>query len=526
MNRRNFLKQSAVSGILLGSFCKSGVFASDSGYDIIIKNGTIIDGSGSEPFIADIAIKDDRISEIASNIPPALGKTIIEAKGLVVSPGFIDIHTHSSGGGISHNYIYQGVTTEIGGNCGKTSVPNGTSTIAGQLLSFEKQANLTNFGTLVGHAPIRNAAMGLADRRPTADELRVMKKYVAQSLEEGAFGLSSGLAYVPGFFSDADEMTELCKVVKQYDAIYTTHMRDESLGILDSIDETLQVAKTSGGRVEISHLKMSRAKAWPLADEALRKIAEAKKGGIDVACDVYPYTAWNTFLTVLFPKWSREGDQELLGQCPNLIRRLNDAALDAKLRDGVAEEIELMGGPQNIIINGKSVAQIAQAQDKLSYDVMKQTIIQSNAGAGVIGISMKEENVEKIIAFPLTMIASDGWAQGSVGVSSAHPRNYGSFPRVIGHYARDKGIISLPQAIKKMTSQPAEHFHIKDRGILVKGKFADITIFDYETIIDKATFEVGNQKPEGIEYVLVNGKVVAEKGQLTGITPGKILRRV
>ncbi|MFI4911947.1 MAG: amidohydrolase family protein [Sedimentisphaeraceae bacterium JB056] len=525
MNRRDFFTKSAVSAIALSSFCENNVFAEDNRYDILIKNGTVIDGSGIDPFISDIAIKDDRISEIAHNLPVSSAKKVIEAKGLTVCPGFIDIHTHSSGGALSHNYICQGVTTEIGGNCGKTSVPSNSLTLDEQLSSFEKKANLTNFGTLVGHAALRNMVMGLADRAPTSEELGKMKAALSQSLEQGAYGLSSGLEYAPGIFSDIDEMIALCEVVKQHDGIYASHMRDQKLGVLNSVKETIEVAKKSGVRIEISHLKMKGSSSWHLLDDVLSTIKAERESGVDVLCDVYPYAAMMTFLSIMFPGWARAGDSSLLGKNSNLIRRLKDSSLDAKLRKDTEALIDDMNGPQNIIVNSVSIADRAKKQNKEPYDVMKQLIIQSNGGIGMIGFAMSEENVKKTLEFPLTTIASDGWGQGSVGSASTHPRSYGTFPRVLGHYVRNEGILSLKESVRKMTSMPAEHFRIKDRGVLSRGKYADITIIDSEKIIDTADFGTANKQPEGVCHVIVNGKLALENGAMTGAAAGKILRR-
>ncbi|HPS54092.1 MAG TPA: D-aminoacylase [Sedimentisphaerales bacterium] len=534
ITRREFIKKSAITGITLGAISTKSALgidsikSVDSEFDIIIKGGNIIDGTGKEAFCGDVCIKGERIVEIGKNIAASAGKKIIDASGLTVCPGFIDVHTHSAGGSMSYGYIHQGVTTEIGGNCGSTGSPkktqDGKHTIGQDLEAYEKQKSLTNFGTLVGHAAIRNFGMGLEDRDPTSAEITVMQGEVAESLEQGVFGLSSGLEYTPGCFSKANEMIELCKIVKKYDAIYTTHMRNESDKVLDSILETIQVGKAADVRVEISHLKLSRVKAWHLADKVLETIEKARKEGLDIACDKYPYAAWSTYLAILFPDWAKAGDSVLLGQCSNLIGRLKDASLDAKLRSDVEKVIEDMAGPENLLIDGKTLKELSQELNQTPYDVMKDLIIKTNGTTGVIGFSMNEKNIEKLLAFPLTSVASDGYGHGFDGRD--HPRSFGTFARVLGRYIRERKIMSLQEGIRKMTSWPAEHFQIKDRGVLEKGKFADVTIFDQENIIDTATFENPTQKPKGIEYVIVNGNVTIEKGQLTETRAGKVLRRV
>ena len=304
-------------------------------------------------------------------------------------------------------------------------------------------------------------------------------------------------------------------------------MRNESDKVLDSISETIQVAKAADVRVEISHLKLSRVKAWQLADKVLESIEKARKDGLDIACDKYPYRAWSTSLSILFPKWIKTGDSALLGQNQNLIRRLQDKSLQERLKKDLEEVLESMAGSENLVIDGgKTLKQLSEERNQEPYDVMKNLIIETNGAVGVIGFSMSEENVEKLLSFGLTSIASDGYGQSLDVRSTSHPRSFGTCPRVLGYYVRERKIMSLPEAIRKMTSLPARHFQIKDRGVLEKGKFADVTIFNHENIIDTATFEKPNQKPKGIEYVLVNGKVTIEKSQLTDVRAGSILRRV
>jgi N-acyl-D-aspartate/D-glutamate deacylase len=268
---------------------------------------------------------------------------------------------------------------------------------------------------------------------------------------------------------------------------------------------------------------MKGSGSWHLIDDVLSTIKAEKERGVNVLCDVYPYAAMMTFLSIMFPEWARAGDSSLLGKNSNLIRRLKDPSLDAKLRKDTEALIDDMNGPQNIIVDSVSIADRAKTQNKEPYDVMKQLIIQSNGGIGMIGFAMSEENVKKTLEFPFTIIASDGWGQGSVGSASTHPRSYGTFPRVLGHYVRQQKLLSLKEAVKKMTSMPAEHFRIKDRGLLRRGKY--VTVIDSDKIIDTADFGAANQQPKGICHVIVNGKLVLENGVMTGVAAGKILRR-
>ena len=506
--------------------CWGGV----NNFDIIIRGGQVVDGTGSEAYRADVGIKNGRITEIGK-LPDGKSGRIINAEGMVVAPGFIDMHTHTDRGILKRpsveNYIRQGATTVVGGNCGSSTYPVGEF-----LKKVEDKGTALNFALLVGHGAIRKKVIGKEDRQPTPEELNEMKKMIAQAMFDGAVGMSSGLTYVPGTYSKTDELVELAKVAAGYGGFYATHMRSESLRLIEAVEEAIEIGRRANISVQISHHKVAGVKLWGRSVKTLKLVDDAVKEGIDVMLDQYPYTRSSTGLSIMFPAWSREGGK--------LKQRLEDTELRGKIKMAIVKrfmDIYDSGcgdGPSKILISscstepnivGKNIEQITRMRGKEpTLENAAETImnIQYKGGASAIYHSMCDEDVERIMKHPRVMHASDGSAV-TFGRAKPHPRNYGTFPRVLARYVREKKVISLPEAVRKMTSLPAQRLKLKERGTIKAGMFADIVIFNPKTVTDKGTWENPHQYPEGIPYVLVNGQLVIDDNKRTEAFPGTVL---
>jgi N-acyl-D-amino-acid deacylase len=560
MNRRDFLKQTAKTATLAGLGGCGPLLqgcAAKKTYDIVIADALVFDGQGGPSAEADIGVVGETIQTIGK-IKRSRGKLVIEARGLAVSPGFIDVHDHTDVSLIinpkAESVIHQGITTLVSGNCGASAFPVPDSIfeeqkeyaksvyglelnwrdIAGFFGRLEEKGIALNYSTLVGHGSIRGAAMGFNDRPPSPEELEKMKGLVEEHLRAGAFGLSSGLEYTPGSFARPEELTELCRVVARFNGIYATHMRDEDEGILESLDECIGAARDSGVRLQIAHLKVGGYRNWPKVEAALAKIGQAKEQGIDLFCDRYPYIAGSTGLDSYFPLWSREGTTE------DFLRRLQDPALDEKLRAHLATHEDRLGSWDKVLISGvvleknkhlqgKNILEAAQDAGKEPYDFIRDLLIEERAMVEMISFYGNEDVLKKILAHPLVGVGCDGSAVAPYGILSTgkpHPRNYGTFPRVLGKYVREEKLVPLERMINKMTAIPASRFGFGKRGSIQPGYFADLVVFDPDKIADRATWVDPHQYPVGVEYVIVNGQVVVEQGEHTGRLPGKILRKI
>lgn len=531
-------------------------------FDTLILDGRVVDGAGNPWLRADVGIRDGKIVEIG-DLGSASAHRIIHAKNLVASPGFIDIHSHSDFALIrdpkAESKIRQGVTTEVIGNCGLSAAPMrentrkllekylepvrfkvklNWSTMGEYLNQLEKQGIALNIASLVGHGTVRIAVMGFDNRPPIEGELDDMKTLVSQSMEDGVFGMSSGLIYPPGCYSDARELTELCRVVGKYGGTYTTHIRNEGDALIESVREAIEIGKLSGVPVEISHHKATGRANWGSVKETLKMIDEAREKGFDVTCDQYPYAASCTFLSAVVPTWAHEGGTE------KLIARLKDPKIRRRLAREIEEGIPGWENPardsgwdkimivsvsseKNKDLEGKTIAEISESREENPADVTFDLLIEEEAAAMVVLFEMCEEDVHTVMKHPVTMVGSDGLAvtpSGILGEVRQHPRSYGTFPRVLGKYVREKTVLTLEEAIRKMTSFPAQKLGLRDRGLIKEGMWADITIFDPSEIVDKGTYTDPNQFPKGIKYVIVNGKLVIEKGEHTGFLAGKVLR--
>lgn len=560
INRRKFLENSTLltaSTFVLGAAGIPAITWKGNSFDIVISNGLIIDGTGLKEFRADIGIKEGKILAL-ENLKSASADRIIDATGLKVTPGFIDIHTHTDLGVLSNpngeSKVRQGITLEISGNCGESFAPVNPEKLSEINERFEEKYGTTaannsmgaflnmlsgqkfsvNQATLLGLGTIREICVGMDDRPATVDEMRRMKYEIQKAIEEGAFGLASGLEYTPGSFASTEELIEVCGSVPQGKTkLYATHMRNEDDFGEEAVDEAIKIALESGCRLQMSHLKASGKSNWHKAESLLNKMDEAVKNGLEVHADRYTYVAYHTGLGNLFPLWARDGGNE------SFIQRLQNDSLLIEMRkysDKKAMNLDgdwagvVISGINNTdyqIFKGKSIKEISQQLGKDPFDTAVDLLINSSADVSMVGFGMNEKSTEKILSHPRVMIASDAGAHAPyppMNSRIAHPRAYGTFPRAIGKYVRERNICSLEEMIKKMTSMPADKLFIKNRGRIKQNNFADITIFDFNTIEDRATFLDPHQYPKGIPYVIVNGKVVIDEGRHTGERPGVLLR--
>ena len=526
---------------------------------MLIKNGLIADGSGKKVFKGAVEITGDKISNIGDFNQEGYDM-VIDAQGNIIAPGFIDTHSHSDLRILLDPYVEpkvrQGITTEILGQDGISMAPlpikyintwrkniaglEGDSdaidwtykTTDGYLNQISKGGVGPNVAYLVPHGNIRMEAMGFEDRKPTAQELQHMKEITRREMKAGAFGLSSGLVYMPCTFSTTSEIVELCKIVADYDGIFVVHQRNESEEIISALEEVLEIGRRSGVKVHFSHFKVCGKRNWDKVSKMIELLEEAKSEGIRVSFDQYPYTAGSTMLALVLPPWVHNGGTEML------LERLADLNLRKKMvRDMVEgilgwESIIKDSGPERVFISsvetkknrdfiGKNLIEIGEMSKKNPYDAVFDLLIEEKNAIGMIIFSGTEENVVSFMKRPEQNVCTDGLLGGK-----PHPRVYGAFTRVLGKYVRQENILGIEEAIRKMTSKPAATFGIQNRGALLTGYFADVVILNPDTIIDKATFEEPIQYSEGIEMVIINGKVILEQGNHTKEISGKVLRKV
>jgi len=501
-------------------------------YDLVIRNARIVDGTGSPWYRGDVAVKGDTIAAIAPAIQ-ANAARVIDAQGRVLAPGFIDVHTHAIRGiferPTADNYIRQGVTTVFEGLDGGLGMPKGT--VKPFLDRLEATPRSINAGAFLGQGSVREAVVGLANRKATPEEIERMKQLVAQGMRDGAWGLSTGLFYVPGNFTPLEEVVELQKVVAPYRGVHMSHMRDEANGVVDSVKETIAIGELGGVPTHVSHHKTMGKAAWGRSVETLRLIDEARARGIDVTLDQYPYAASSTTIqAALLPQWAMEGGIK------DASERVKDPAMRAKIRAETANLIatERGGGdPRNVQIvqctwdeslNGKNLAQITQQRgQEPTLENAAETVMWMIEKGGCRGVyhAIGEEDIDRIMRHPATMIASDGEVATGRGV--IHPRSYGTFARVLGVYVHDRHVITLEDAVRKMSSLPAQRVGLVDRGVLRPGLKADLVIFDPDKARDVATYENPHQYAVGYQAVVVNGQVVYENGAMTSARPGAVL---
>jgi N-acyl-D-amino-acid deacylase len=530
--------------------------------DIAIRGGTLVDGTGNRRFQADIGIDAGKIVRVASAESLDAARTI-DARGLLVAPGFIDIHTHSDFALLlnrrAESAVRQGVTTSLLGACGRTCAPLRDETkelllkdIIGYdsrvpitwksfdeyLKEFEKRGIAQNIAALAGHNAIRIAVMGYDSRKPTATELEEMKGLVRECMEAGAFGLSTGLAYPPGAFADSEEIVELSKIVGEYGGIYSSHLRGTDGDVLTGVEEAIQIGKKAGLPVHMGHL-CGFFGNFEETERALRMVRRARSRGMDVTCDLYPYLAGANPLAAFLPQSVFTRDWR------DLVKEIRDPTGRTRLaeevrRSGVGsfwltraetlKAISLYDCRENREFKGKSLWEIAQMKGMNPVESVLEVLADEGSemyNTGVIVQWMGEKDNFAVYRAPFHMVGSDGIALAPYGELASfrfHPRAYGTFPRVLGRYVREMGILTLEEAVRKMTSFPAQRLNLKDRGVVGEGMCADLVIFNYERTIDKSTYEEPSLYPEGIEYVIINGETVIENGQHTGRLPGNVLR--
>jgi dihydroorotase/N-acyl-D-amino-acid deacylase len=505
-------------------------------FDVILYGGEVYSGEDAEPTVADIGINGDRIAVIG-DLRGASAALELNVSGLAVVPGFVDIHSHAVrdddlSDGIfrwpdAENLIRQGVTTVIGGPDGSSVLP-----ITVTLNALEENPAAVNFGTFVGHGSIRGDVIGNDDRPPTAEELEQMRTLVREAMEQGAYGLSSGLIYLPGRFAETEEVIELAKVAAEYGGIYISHMREEGLDLLKSVAETIRIGEEGGLPTQLTHHKVVGAPMWGKSVDTLRMVDEAIARGVDVSIDQYPYTASSSGLTILFPGWS------LGGGLPALLERMEDPEQRERLKADIVYRIEVDRGgnhprnvglsncPHDTSLNGLNLAQVLRRQEReISNDNAAELLMELVAAGNCSAVyhAIDEEDVKRIMAHPVTMPSSDGGVEAP-SERVPHPRNYGTFARVLGHYVREENVMPFHTAIHKMSRLPAERIKLNDRGRIEAGAIADIAVLDPAIVIDKATFGNPHQYAEGVQHVLVAGQAVLLNGEMTGARPGRVLR--
>lgn len=515
--------------LLMGAafLCLSSAFGQQRA-DILITNGRIVDGTGNNWFYGDVAVKDGKIVGVGKLAGVSAAKTI-DATGMIVAPGFIDVHTHIEGDEFlnptANNFILDGVTTVVSGNCGSSNVD-----IARYLGRIDSLKPSINVATLIGHNDVRKAVMGTANRPPTPQEQQQMEALVEAAMKGGAVGLSTGLIYIPGTYSSTPEVVGLAKVAARYHGLYASHMRNEGDSVVQAIDEALTIGREARIPVEISHFKLSGQQNWGRSRQTVAKIIEARREGVDVTIDQYPYTASSTSLSTLLP-------DELLADGVDSIRarlqrpEVQKYAIQYMLQRLKKRKLKHFSYPvvasfrADSTYNGKSIEEINRLKGrKHKAKEEARTIIdmQLAGGAGMVFHGMSEDDVRYIMKYPFNMFASDASIR-IYGQGVPHPRGYGTNARVLGKYVREEGVLSLEEAVRRMTSLPALKFGFKDRGLLREGYAADVVVFDEKEVKDLSTYEHPHQYSRGFRYVLVNGQVVVVDGQHLGTRSGRAL---
>ncbi|TFH12015.1 D-aminoacylase [Candidatus Bathyarchaeota archaeon] len=536
-------------------------------FDILIRNGRVIDGAGNPWYRADIGVKDSKIYAIGK-LGKADAKKTIDASGHFVSPGFIDAHSHSDFNTLVYrdmeNIIHQGITTVVAGQCGSSpapvsdliraeaqrsldsELPQGIklkiswSSFDDYLKEEKKQGLGANVAHMVGHGAIRAAAIGYAARAPTADELEKMREYTAEAMKSGAYGISTGLIYPPGIYAKTDEIIEVAKVAAQYGGIYDSHIRGEGKTLMMALEEALEIGYKAKIPVQISHHKIASRTLWGSSVQTMQMFEEAREKGLDVTVDQYPYKAGSTSLMTLLPPWVHDGGRE------KALERLRDPQLRARMKKEIEEGIEgwenFAGelGWENVFVTsvitdankpveGMNMTEIKKHRGaKDEFTALYELLLEEEGAPGMVIFYGDEEDVKRIMKHPLHMVGTDAGCctiEGPFCKGKPHPRHYGTYPKILGKYVREEKTITWQEAVRKMTSFPAQRFGILDRGLLRPGMWADITVFNPETVIDRATYKDPHNFPAGIPYVIVNGEITISEGKYSKSRAGTTLRK-
>ena len=499
-------------------------------FDVLIRNARVVDGTGNAWFRADVGVRDGRIAAIGK-LPVSTADRVIDAADRVVAPGFIDVHTHIEGSvekvPRGDNYLLDGVTTVVTGNCG------GSELRLGEWFTKLEELGLgLNVASLIGHNTVRSEVMKRENRKATPDEIARMEALVEQAMREGAVGFSTGLIYIPGTYSDTDEVVALGKAAGRHGGVYASHMRDEGANVLDAIHEAVRVGKEAGVPVQLSHFKIDNRRLWGSSDQSLALVEKYRREGVDVVIDQYPYDRSSTNLGIVMPSWSLAGGPEAIKE--RLAHRETRERIASEMKDRLQHlghsdySYALIAGFQpDRSFEGKTITELNASKGRTkTIDSEIETIFEIvlAGGAQMVYHSMGEQDVDRIMKYPHTAIASDSGIR-EFGLGMPHPRGYGTNARVLAEYVRNRGILTLEDAVRRMTSLPARTFGFRDRGLLREGLAAHIVVFDPSKVQDKSTFEQPHQYSEGFDYVLVNGKVVAEDGKLNDTRAGGVLRR-
>ena len=544
--RRSFIASGGAA--LLAVVGAPAIILRDAPHDLVIRGGTVFDGSGAPGVQRDVGIAAGRIAEVARAIRER-GAEEIDAKGLAVAPGFIDIHSHGDGSMYEdprmESVVRQGITTIVAGQDGSSRASGDEratdanseddrsfASFRALFASIDRLSPGANVASMVGLGTVRGVVVGQKDRPATTAELQRMTSMVERALADGACGASSGLEYTPGAFAPLDELITLCRPLAARRLPYATHMRNEDDHLLEAIDESIAVARGARCPLQVSHLKTQGPRNWGRLDDVFARVARERAAGLDMAFDRYPYTAYQTGLTNLFPIWSRDGGTQAF------LARLDDPAVVPRIRSETLAKVELIGGWDNVMIagvradadraaEGKRLGTYAAAAGTDPWDMAVALLRRSGGNVGMVGFAMSEDNLDRILAHPRGMVCSDGGAyavDGPTHRGSPHPRGLGSFPRVLARYVRERHALTLEQAIHKMTGLPASRVSLGDRGRLAPGMAADVVVFDPARVQDQATYEAPFQYPVGIGVVVVNGRVALREGERNGAGNGRALR--
>lgn len=499
-------------------------------YDVIIRNGKIIDGTGNSWYHGDIGIDNGKVVYVGKRV--AEGKRIIDANGLVVAPGFIDVHTHIEGGELStptaDNFIHDGVTSVVTGNCGGSNLE-----IADYFKRLDSVQTSINVATLIGHNTVRRAVMGDLQRDPSAEEQTKMEVLVAKAMQEGAVGLSTGLIYVPGTYSKTIEVVSLAKVAANYNGVYASHIRDEGDFVTDAVNEAIAIGREAKIPVEISHFKVTYKPNWGRSVETIGLVEKARLEGLDVTIDQYPYVASSTTLDTTVPNWVFGGGRD------SMKIKISDPATRMKIKEEMVDNLkkkklknfsyaQVARYAPDSTFNGKNISEINLLRGRKSKAIQEAETILEMVGATnrtqMVFFSMEEKDLVRILQYPFNMIASDAGI-AKFGSGMPHPRAYGTNARILGRYVNELKVMRLEEAIRRMTSLPAQKFNLRDRGLLREGMAADVVIFDEKQVGDAATYTNPHAYSKGFAYVIVNGEIVVEQGKHTGVRSGQVLRR-